>query len=383
MAELERISATEIGDRLRKARNTAGKSQDEAAAAIGVSRPTVVSIEKGQRKVKFDELEKLAALYNASINRLLADDAVHVDLHARFRGPNADDSEATEAIATLSKLAAGSLELERLLGVRFEPAYPPEIPIVRGSIEQQAEDAAMAQRHRLGIGLAPITDIVSLLENEVGIRVFVQDLPSKISGLFAYDPLIGACIVLNAKHPWVRRALTAAHEYAHFLSNRSQFDVVEINEKKTSIDERFANAFSFAFLMPAQAVRRHFNELLEVDGQFTPRHLALMAQASHVSPEAMCRRMEGLELLPRGTYDSLEERGFNREFVRGIVGDPVEPARSPISPRLAHLAASAYRKGLLSEGQLSKMLDIARPRLRQLIDDFGGDDADELAIALH
>lgn len=382
MTELERISATEIGERLRKARNTAGKSQDEAAAAIGVSRPTVVSIEKGQRKVKFDELETLAFLYNASVNRMLADNVVHVDMQARFRGPGADDAEATQAIATLSKLAAGSLELERLLGVRFEPSYPSEIPIVRGSIERQAEDAAMAQRHRLGLGLAPITDIVSLLENEVGIRVFIQDLPSKISGLFAYDPVIGACIVLNAKHPWVRRALTAAHEYGHFLTNRSQFDVVEINEKKTSVDERFANAFALAFLMPAQALRRRFNEILEIEGQFTPRHLALMAHESHVSAEAMCRRMENLELLPRGTYDSLRERGFDRDFIRGIVGDPIEPARSPISPRLAHLATAAHRKGVLSEGQLSRMLDIGRPRLRQLIDDLGGDEEDDLAIAL-
>lgn len=383
MARLEDLTAIEIGERLRIARTSAKKTQDEIAAALSISRPTLISIEKGQRKVKLEELHTLAPIIGVSINKLLARDGVHIDLYARFRRANADQDEAASSIRLLNKLASASVELERILGINFTPSYPPEQPITPGSIERQAEEAAMNLRHRLGLGHAPIADIVSLLENELGIRVFIRPLPSKVSGLFAFDPLVGACILLNAHHPWERRALSAAHETGHFVSDRSSVDVLEVDEAATSQEERFANAFSYAFMMPPIGVRRKFKELVEADNRFTPRHLILMAHAFHVSPEAMCRHMERLELLPAGTYDSLKERGFNRQFVRGIVGD-VAPGSDapPNTPRIAQLASSAYRRGLVSEGQLARMLDLDRLEVRSLLDTFGGSDEDEFAIPL-
>ena len=383
MARLEELEAAAIGERLRVARVGSKKNQDQAAAAIGVSRPTMVSIEKGQRKVKIDELESLAHLFGISVNRLLARDTVHVDLQGRFRRVGTEDKEATEALAKLNSLATASVELERMLGIKFQPSYPPEQPITSGSVERQGEEAALALRYRLGIGLAPIADIVSLLENELGVRVFVRGLPSKIAGLFAFDPVVGACVILNAKHPWERRAMTAAHETGHFISNRYLVDMVELDEAALTADERFANAFSYAFLMPPQAVRKRFQEIVETDNRFAPRHLILMAHAFHVSPEAMCRQLERLELLPSGSYDSMRERGFNREFVRGVLGDLAPSAGTiPNNPRLAQLTSSAYRRELVSEGQLSSMLGMDRLEVRQLLDVFGEDEGDDFAINL-
>jgi Zn-dependent peptidase ImmA (M78 family)/DNA-binding XRE family transcriptional regulator len=384
MARLEEVPAAEIGERLRIARVTAGKTQDEVSNEIGVSRPTLVAIERGQRKVRSDELDKLSKLYGMSVNRLLAKDAVHVDLQAKFRKLGQDKPATLSAIALLSQLASASVELERMLGLSFAPSYPPAQPILPGPIDRQAEEAAMSFRYRLGLGLAPISDIVSLLEQEVGIRVFVRKLPSSVSGLFAYDPTVGACILINANHPWERRALTAAHETGHFLSSRSVVDVVETDERATTQEERFAVAFSLSLLMPASALRRRFAEILESDKRFTPRHLVLMAHAFHVSPEAMCRQLERLEIVPAGTYDSLRDRGFNKNFIRGMLGDPApQPVAMPVSPRLAQLASSAYRRGLLSEGQLSRMLSLERVELRELLDRFGGDASNEVEIPLN
>jgi Zn-dependent peptidase ImmA (M78 family)/DNA-binding XRE family transcriptional regulator len=383
MARLEDISANEIGERLRLARIAAGKTQDEVAAALRVSRPTLVSIEKGQRKVRWDELDTMAQLYGASVNRLLAGDAVHVDLQGKFRRQGAEDLEAAAAITLLNKLASASVELEQMLGISFTPSYPPEQFIGPGAIDRQAEEAALSLRHRLGIGLAPILDIVSLLENELGVRVFVRPLPSRISGLFAYDPVVGACILLNAKHPRERRALTAAHETGHLMSTRAAVDVVHMEEDNGSLEERFATAFSLSFLMPGGSLRRKFKEIIEADNRFTPRHLALMAQSFNVSPEAMCRQMERIELLPKGTFESLRERGFNKAFVLGMIGDPAPAANPmPVSPRLAQLATSAYRRSLLSEGQLSRMLDLDRVEVRHILDLFGGEESDEYQIPL-
>jgi Zn-dependent peptidase ImmA (M78 family)/DNA-binding XRE family transcriptional regulator len=383
MARLDDFSAAEIGERLKIARASAGKNQDEAGQALGISRPTLISIEKGQRKVKQQELDILARFYGISINRLLAKDAVHVDLQARFRRQGNVDADAVTSIALLNKLASASVELERMLGINFNPAYPAEQPLMPGNIERQAEEAALSLRHRLGVGLSPIFDIVSLLENELKIRVFIRGLPSRISGLFAYDAGVGACILLNAKHPWERRAVSGAHETAHFLHSRSAVDVYEHDRRVSTPEERFATAFALHFLMPAGALRARFKDILESDKRFTPRHLVFLSQAFHVSPEAMCRQLEKFELLPAGTYESMRERGFNQDFIRGIIGDPApRPATPPVPPRLAQLASSAHRRGLVSEGQLARMLELDRVEVRGILDIFGGGEADEIQIPL-
>ena len=79
----------------------------------------------------------------------------------------------------------------------------------------------------------------------------------------------------------------------------------------------------------------------------------------------------------------MRERGFNREFVRGVLGDLAPSAdTNPNNPRLAQLASSAYRRGLVSEGQLSSMLGMDRLEIRQLLDVFGEDEGDDFAINL-
>jgi hypothetical protein len=79
----------------------------------------------------------------------------------------------------------------------------------------------------------------------------------------------------------------------------------------------------------------------------------------------------------------MRQRGFNREFVRGILGDLAPSAdAAPSNPRLAQLASSAHRRGLVSEGQLSSMLGMDRIDVRTLLDVFGDDEGEDFAISL-
>ncbi len=51
-------------------------------------------------------------------------------------------------------------------------------------------------------------------------------------------------------------------------------------------------------------------------------------------------------------------------------------ARSPASLRLNMLAAEAWQKDLLSEGQLARLLHVDRVALRELLDALAEDPAD-------
>lgn len=60
----------QMGDRLRQAREYVGLSQDEVAAVLGLSRPSITNIELGARKVEAIELSKLAKLYHRTLDYL-------------------------------------------------------------------------------------------------------------------------------------------------------------------------------------------------------------------------------------------------------------------------------------------------------------------------
>lgn len=89
----------------------------------------------------------------------------------------------------------------------------------------QAETDATELRQWLGLGLAPVRDVMSLLELDLGVRLYVRPLDSRVSGLFAYDDGVGACILLNAGHPRERQAQTGVHELGHLTSRRQTPDV--------------------------------------------------------------------------------------------------------------------------------------------------------------
>src|ERR1035441_3622629 len=85
MTPLDQTNPVEVGERLRIARDAADINQATAAAAIKVARTTLLAIEKGERRVRMNELQQLAKLYGTSVNALLRREAVHVDLTPRFR----------------------------------------------------------------------------------------------------------------------------------------------------------------------------------------------------------------------------------------------------------------------------------------------------------
>lgn len=174
---LEGIPPLEIGERLRIARDNAKLTQVEAAAKIDVARTTLVAIEQGGRRVRIDELQKLAKLYKTSVNALLRNEAVFTELAPKFRKLSDQRGKAVdEAAQLLSDLARAEVELENLLGIKRPQNYPQERPILPGDVRVQAEQDALALRQWLGLGLAPISDIVTLLEMQLGIRVLCAPL---------------------------------------------------------------------------------------------------------------------------------------------------------------------------------------------------------------
>ena len=393
MTPLEEMNSKEVGERLRGAREAAGMNQAAAAGKVNIARTTLIAIEKGERRVRIGELQQLAKIYGASVNALLRQEALRVDLAPRFRRlSSGDDEGANQAATLLAELATAEVEMENLLGVKRNRDYPPERPLLRGDVRAQAEQDALELRQRLGLGVGPILDIVSLLELEMGVRVYIRRLDAKISGLFAYDEALGPCMLLNANHPRERRVQSAAHETGHFLSTRREAEILHSNEAATSREERYASAFGRSFLTPARAVAQKFEEVTAGSNRLNRRHVIILAHFFGVSREAIVRRLEELQLIKPNTWDWFEGNGgITDEQARQVLGDLILPdsqkteADRPTTLKLNLLASEVRRQDLLSEGQLARLLRLDRLELREMLDgiDWEGSDIDAATALFH
>jgi transcriptional regulator with XRE-family HTH domain len=147
---LERMRAEELGERLRGARESARITQEAAASSLKIARTTLIAIEKGERRVRINELQQLAKLYGSSVNTLLRQEAVFVDLVPRFRKLSASKEDTvSEAAQLLADLIKAEVELENLLGIQRARRYPPERRIMPGDVRVQAEQDAQE------LGLVP------------------------------------------------------------------------------------------------------------------------------------------------------------------------------------------------------------------------------------
>lgn len=376
MNTTEELSPVEIGERLKTAREAARIKQEDAAASAGIARTTLVAIEKGQRAVRMEELQVLSRCYDTSINALLRKEAVHIDLVPRFRRwADAGLPGVDEAVRMLNDLVRAEVELENLLGVSRRRDYPAERALLPGDVRLQAERDAHDLRRWLGIGDGPIQDLLSVLELQLGVRIYVRALHPDISGLFAFDETVGACVLLNALHRKERRAQTGAHEMGHFTATRRVAEVYEDGKYENSREERYANAFGRAFLMPARTTIEKFKEITAGAQRLTRRHVIVLAHFFGVSRQATVMRLEELELTAKGTWDWFASNGsITDEQVRQVLGSRAEDddavgAENTSSMRLDMLAGEAAVRELVSEEQLTRLLKVSRARVRAIIDE--------------
>lgn len=373
MPRVFEVDPRTLGERLTEARKAAGLTQEVAAKHLGVSRPTLIAIEKGSREVKPEEVVTLAGLYRRSVHELVRTgvDVPPLEPHLRASVGAELNPDIEAAIGELQSFANDYKALEELVGATPFRDFPPEVTLpIRANIRAFAEDVAIRERARLHLGDQAIYALRTLVE-QAGVHVYYGAMPSNLAGMYAFAPDLGYCILVNRKHPPERRRWTLAHEYAHFLADRRKPGVDYVGEpKRKPVSERFADAFAASFLMPETAIRRHFLAVTERTGDFQSADLSRLAHQFYVSVQAAALRLEALDLLPRGTWEALEERGFKPGVARRLLGLAPHPSREdPFPERYLYLAVQAYAREQISEGRLAKFLRTDRVRAREIVEE--------------
>lgn len=368
---LENIDLKNLGKSLQQARKKCGMTQADAAKIIDAVRTTIVAIEKGDRRLKPNELIKLARAYGANVSDFVRSNCMSEPFQVQFRTTyqrnELEEIQINPIVLRLEELCRHYLELEKIMDSPLPRNYPQEYSI-NMIIEAVAENIAISERQRLGLGDGPIPLLRDVLEQCVGLRIFYVEMPSKYSGLYSYDDQLGGCIAINAKHPEERRRWSLAHEYLHFLAHRrkSVVDYEEQYQRKPE-SERLADLFPAYFLMPTSGLLKRFNDMYQSHGKFTPSNLFTLAHYYGVSLEALCNRLESMKLIPTGTWERLRNRGLKVRKVQQELGLEDIPQRTDMTPiHYQHLAIEALDRGLITEGRFADFLGVDRLEARRI-----------------
>jgi Zn-dependent peptidase ImmA (M78 family)/DNA-binding XRE family transcriptional regulator len=380
---LPRVDPRVLGRRLTDARKARDVTQEEAAKHLGCSRPTLIAIEKGERPAKPEEIVKLAGFYGRRLHELVRPGEQSVDLQPHLRAAvdrqRLGDGELIAAIAELQQFVEDYRELERLMNAPLRYNYPPPVELEdRLDPVDLAEAVAARERQRLGLGDQPVHNLRSVLEWDVGLRILYGSLPSMLAGLYAYADEVGCCIFINVKHPPVRRRASMVHEYGHLIIDRYKpgVDYLSVPGRKPA-NERFAETFAMAFLMPVTSVRHRFHETVTTTGDFQMADLVRLSHYYFVSVQAMALRLEGLGLIPRNSSDIFEESRFAVRRAQELLQLPsLRETGDPYPERYKFLAVHAFEQGKLSEGQLARFLRCDRTTAREIVDQCRTSDSD-------
>jgi Zn-dependent peptidase ImmA (M78 family)/transcriptional regulator with XRE-family HTH domain len=361
-----------IGARLQAARRALGLTQTDVAGTMNLVTSTVSAIEAGKRPVSGTELYGLARIYGRPVAYFLGDEVESASpggFQFLFRAV-ADKLFERRPLVDLEQLDADYSLLEDLVGAPTLP-QPVDYSGFGFRTDHDAETLAEMERARLGLGDAPITDLVDLLDSTIGVRTFLIPVDQNNWSSVSVQGRSGRpCIAVNSKELVYRRQYDLAHEYAHVLVHLFKKDGspahVELATPvgRVSADERFADAFASAFLMPRRAVLGQVDLVLRANsGRFTDFDLVHLSMHFGVSGQAMTNRLVSLRKLPRDAYETYWTKGgqkFNAlaEMLGYDVDDPLGFWERPVvlPSRYRYLAMKAYEDDEISLAKLAELL---------------------------
>lgn len=406
------ISAEQLGQRLREAREAGGWTQEDIGRHLDLARSAIAEIEAGRRSVSGLELDRLAHVFGRDVRDFLAPEPVGSSgdvLTALFRAqPSIAQSDVLmDELRQSVRLGRELSNLEQRLDIQARSMtaahYPLSSPRGRYEAVEQGEKTALEERRRLGLGDAPIDDLAELLEEE-GVRTAWIELPEDVSGLSILDPSVGLFIVVNSIHHWYRRRFSYAHEYAHVLFDRDRLGAISVASERDDLREVRANAFAAAFLLPRSGVERFIENLgkgrpsrsraqvfdeadvLRVEERSGPGTQVLqlydVVQLAHhfgVSRMSVLYRLLNLSLASSSDFERLkeqEEAGCGRELylALGLEEPPHQRARHEFRSRFLGLALEAYRREEITRGklrELAALVKLENDRLDKLLGEAG------------
>lgn len=223
------------------------------------------------------------------------------------------------------------------------------------SAERDGRALAARTRRDWKLGLAPIADVATLLEETVGADVLIVHMPGNHDGFTRRNPQTDDVIVAAATcdNP-ERQRFTLAHELGHVLAN-DLHDTLETVHTSGRAETR-AHAFARHFLAPLEGVRRL------KDKYAGPELVSEVVRHFGVSPQVAAYQLEHLGLDQAGKDAAISKSaawyatryGWDSERAGDVAAAQMErPPRAIVAAATAAFEAGAVDDVMLARLRMS------------------------------
>ena len=356
-----------IGTRFKALREERKLSQDDLARLFGFKdRQTVSAIETGARRVTAEELVLAVQKLDTPLDYFT--DPFRLAGEGRFSWWQT--GVGAEQLGEYERSAGRWIAAFRALA----PKVGRETPLMRRALgltrHSRFEDAMLAGERfvaEFGLGEAPATGLVEVMERELGILVLMIDACDGVSGAACRLPELDTVLIARREVEG-RRYFDLAHELFHILT----WDAMppehseEARETGGNRVEKLANNFAAAVLMPASTLERH-RGWMNLAGEDLTTRLNVVADELHVTSSALRWRLVALGELKPAVARSLREaalRNNGHEVVDGAT-----PAL--FSRPFVEVLGLAIEGGLVSVRRVACLLDLTVEDLGDLFAAYG------------
>jgi len=346
------MSATFIPARLEMARAIRQMTATDLAAAAGTTAPWVSQAENIKKTPSPDLIREFARVLNfpvgffyRPVTSLPPSDAFHFRATSRL---------AKKDEATARSLSTLAIELSDWIERTYrapEPAIPEVQDLIDSDDELAPEQAAEALRGAWGLGVAPIKNMVQLLESK-GAKVYSAGGPLQAIDAFSFRHGSTPVIFLNVHKSAERLRFDLAHELGHLVMHGGSLHVEPGKEK-----EQAANDFASSFLMPRADV------LGSIRGNLMLEDVLILKRRWRVSAMALNLRAHRLGVISEWTYSTLAKQLSMAGFRRGEPGSDLLVESSSLLTQVM----SDLRSGGEGFSDIARVLDVRAQDVQDLM----------------
>jgi Zn-dependent peptidase ImmA (M78 family)/DNA-binding XRE family transcriptional regulator len=275
--------------RLEFARTRRKWTKAKLAQALGVQSRSIQGYESGEYAPEPERLTLISKLLAFPEDFFYGDDLPKISEHA------ASFRSMSKMSAALKESALGAGSLAFVLNGWIESRFNLPVADLPDLSDLSPEDAAATLRRIWGLGEAPISNMIHLLESK-GVRVYSLAIEAREVDAFSVWHNNTPFVFLNTFKSAEHSRFDVGHELGHLV--RDSHSMLHGNSHTPEM-EREANAFASAFLMPRNSVVAHKPDLP------TLPQLIELKSFFGVSLAALAYRMNQLGLLTEWTYRSL------------------------------------------------------------------------------
>jgi Zn-dependent peptidase ImmA (M78 family) len=329
----------------------AGLSMEALADKLGgmITKQAISKYEKGLMKPSSRVLIRLAEALGVKPDYFFRHIEFDLDdLH--FRKKSRLPAKQEEALKhKVIEFVERYSELESLIGQKLRFFNPLKTNKVREL--KDVEKISLEVREKWALGLAPIVNLLNLLE-EKGLKVYSIDHARSFDGLTApiNDSFV---IVVNKSFPSDRMRFTAAHELSHILCD---FSGTHAGDK-----EGLCHAFAGAFLLPQEVLEREF---IHKRNKLTLWELGEIKAEYGISMQAIMRRAHLL-----GLVTDHQNRHFQALFKQNQwkKSEPFEYRGKEEAVRFMQLLNYAVAENIISFSKAAQLAAVSQSEFEKQI----------------